>query len=316
MANELLMPQKNNISSKSISSIDRMELLLFRLKTNQLYGINVFKVKEIIPCPELIIMPHSAKQIRGVAHVRGSTISVLDLCIAMDQTQIENIQEKFVIITEYNGKTQGLLVEEVERIITVNWSNVMPPPDGSGRDNFLTAVTQVEDELIEIIDVEKIIHNTSPDRIMLTMEVEDDEKSICSNFHVLIVDDSSTARKQIEKNLAPTGVNITSLDRGEEALKFLRETVEDSNKSIEDIFMLAIVDIEMPGMDGFTLISKIREDAKLANLPVVLHSSLSGVFKDDMIKKVGADYFLPKYNADELAQIVIEKAKSLSQAEE
>lgn len=307
---------KNTSSSSiaSVASIDRMELLLFRLKNKQLYGINVFKVKEIIPCPKLINLPHASKEIRGVAHVRGSTVSVLDLCVAMGEPPIENIYEKFVIITEYNMRTQGLLVEEVERIINVNWSNVMPPPDGSGQENFLTAVTQIEDDLIEIIDVEKIIYNTNPHQVALTEGiVEDEDKNICADFHVLIIDDSSTARLQITKNLEPTGVQITSLGRARDALDYLTSTAEEADKNIENIFMLAIVDIEMPGMDGFTFISKLRENPKLAKLPVVLHSSLSGVFNDNMIEKVGADYFLPKYNADKLAQIVIQKAHELKE---
>lgn len=312
--NLALVQNSKSTDITSVASIDRMELLIFRLKNKQLYGINVFKVKEIIPCPKLINLPHAAHEIRGVAHVRGSTVSVLDLCIAMNEPPIENPYEKFVIITEYNMRTQGLLVEEVERIINVNWSDVMPPPDGSGRENFLTAVTQVENELIEIIDVEKIIYNTNPHQVALTDGiVEEEDKSVCSDYHILIVDDSSTARLQIAKNLEPTGVQVTSLGRASDALEYLTSTADELDKGIEDVFMLAIVDIEMPGMDGFTFINKLRENPKLAKLPVVLHSSLSGIFNDNMVEKVGADYFLPKYNADKLAQIVIEKAHELNE---
>lgn len=315
MSKNIALAQNSKSSSiSSVASIDRMELLLFRLKNKQLYGINVFKVKEIIPCPKLISLPHASKEIRGVAHVRGSTVSVLDLCIAMGEDPIENPYEKFVIITEYNMRTQGLLVEEVERIINVNWEKVMPPPDGSGQENFLTAVTQVEEDLIEIIDVEKIIYNTNPHQNGLSEGiVEEEDKNLCSKYHILIVDDSSTARLQIAKNLEPTGVQVTSLGKATQALEFLNQTAEEASKPIEDIFMLAIVDIEMPGMDGFAFISKLRENPKLAKLPIVLHSSLSGIFNDNMVEKVGADYFLPKYNADKLAQIVIQKAQELSE---
>ena len=134
---------------------NRLELLLFRLAGKQLYGINVFKVKEVLQCPKLTEIPQRNPVVRGIAHVRGNTISVLDMSQAMGNAPLEDVKNGFVIISEYNMTVQGFLVREVERIVNLNWENIHPPPKGAGAGNFLTAVTEVDDKIVEIIDVEK-----------------------------------------------------------------------------------------------------------------------------------------------------------------
>lgn len=297
-----------------IAGGNRMELLLFRLKGKQLYGINVFKVKEIIPCPRLTNLPHHTAEVRGVAHVREGTISIVDLGMAIRQPPMENPREHFVIVTEYNRRTQGFLVREVDRIVNIDWEEVHPPPKGSGKDSFLTAITQMDNQLIEIIDVEKIIASVDPfaqnvSSNLLTEEV----KAIAGNFHILLVDDSSVARNQVERTLTDTGVKFTSLTNGKEALDYLNN-LADEGKNICDEFLMIISDIEMPEMDGYTLTNRIKQDPRLCNLTVLLHSSLSGIFNEAMVKKVGANFFLAKYDADELAKVVISEIKKATSA--
>ena len=103
---------------------NRLELLLFRLTTDQRYGVNVFKVREVLPCPPLTALPKLHPAVRGVAHVRGKTISVIDLNLVIGGPAIENIDERFIIITEYNRSIQGFLVGSVERIININWEKI------------------------------------------------------------------------------------------------------------------------------------------------------------------------------------------------
>ena len=141
---------------------NRLELLLFRLDSSQLYGINVFKVKEVLQCPKLTIMPKSSPVVRGVANIRGGTIPILDLSMATGRRGLDDLKNSFVIITEYNSKIQGFLVQSVERIVNMNWEEIHPPPKGTGREHYLTAVTRVDKQLVEIIDVEKILAEVSP----------------------------------------------------------------------------------------------------------------------------------------------------------
>lgn len=141
---------------------NRLELLLFRLDGNQLYGINVFKVKEVLQCPRLTVMPKSSPVVRGVANIRGGTIPILDLALATGRRGLQDLTNSFAIITEYNTKVQGFLVRSVERIVNMNWEEIHPPPKGAGREHYLTAVTRVDKQLVEIIDVEKVLAEVAP----------------------------------------------------------------------------------------------------------------------------------------------------------
>jgi two-component system chemotaxis response regulator CheV len=289
---------------------NRLELLLFRLDGKQLYGINVFKVKEVLQCPKLTIMPKSNRVVRGVANIRGGTIPILDLAMATGlpgQTQLDNA---FVIITEYNTKVQGFLVHSVERIVNMNWEEIHPPPKGTGRDHYLTAVTRVDNQLVEIIDVEKILAEVAPMSESISVGVIDAEtQHKAVSLRVLTVDDSSVARKQVSRCLETVGVEVTALNDGRQALDYLKQMVAEGKKPEEE-FLMMISDIEMPEMDGYTLTAEIRNDPRMQKLHIILHTSLSGVFNQAMVKKVGADDFLAKFRPDDLAARVIDRIKA------
>jgi two-component system, chemotaxis family, chemotaxis protein CheV len=285
---------------------NRLELLLFRLNGKQVYGINVFKVKEVLQCPKLTTMPHSSPVVRGVAHIRGGTIPILDLGLATGDRPIENISQCFVIITEYNRRIQGFLVKGVERIVNMNWSDIQPPPKGLSNDNYLTAVCQVDKEMVEIIDVEQILSEVAPTRQEITAGiVTSSVQTNAKKHHILIVDDSSVARKQIKRCMEDVGFATTTLCDGREALSYLQNIADDGGDVTKE-FAMIISDIEMPEMDGYTLTTQIRNDSRLSDLFILLHTSLSGVFNEAMVKKVGADGFLAKFQPDELARLAIE----------
>lgn len=176
---------------------NRLELLLFRLDGSQLYGINVFKVKEILPCPRLSNMPKSSSVVCGVANIRGGTIPILDMALATGRRPLADRQNSFVIIAEYNTRVLGFLVRSVERIVNLYWDEIHQPPKGTGREHYLTAVTRVDNVLVEIIDVEKILAETVPSRTQIEQPVSADIQARALSKHVLVVDDSSVARKQI-----------------------------------------------------------------------------------------------------------------------
>ncbi|KTD98920.1 MULTISPECIES: chemotaxis protein CheV [unclassified Pseudoalteromonas] len=286
---------------------NRLELLLFKLRGRQRFGINVFKVREVLQCPPLTSMPKSNTYIRGVAHIRGQTISVIDLSMAVGGRPIDNIQDSFIIIAEYNRSVQGFLVGGVERIVNMNWEKIMPPPSGAGRYSYLTAVTEIENELVEILDVEKILNEICPVNTEVSAEVAesgDIQKDLGERI-VFIADDSAVARNQVKRALEPLGVQTELAKNGKEALVRLKEIAElDCQTDITERVALLISDVEMPEMDGYTLTAEIKADPKLAPLHVILHTSLSGVFNQAMIEKVGADDFIAKFNPDELATAV------------
>lgn len=288
---------------------NRLELLLFRLNGPQLYGINVFKVREVLQCPNLTLLPKSNPIVRGIASVRGRTIPVIDLSLAIGRDEHESLHDGFVIIAEYNMKEQGFLVGAVERIINLNWEEIHPPPKGTGRDHYLTAVTRFDDQLIEVIDVEKILAEVSPAPEEVSGDALTEQLRISAlNKKILIVDDSSVARKQVLRCLQALGVAVIALNDGRSAYEYLKEMLSEGRDPATELLML-ISDIEMPEMDGYTLTAEIRNDARLKDLYILLHSSLSGVFNEVMVKKVGANDFLAKFRPDDLADRVVERIK-------
>ncbi|WP_439859080.1 chemotaxis protein CheV [Pseudomonas sp. MBLB4136] len=290
---------------------NRLELLLFRLNGSQLYGINVFKVKEVLQCPKLTIMPKSSPVVRGVASIRGGTIPILDLSMATGKAPLRSLDNSFVIITEYNTKVQGFLVHSVERIVNMNWEGIHPPPKGTGRDHYLTAVTHLDQQLVEIIDVEKILAEVAPTSEVISEGVLDNQvQAKAMTKRVLTCDDSSVARKQVSRCLQTVGVEVVALNDGRQALDYLKAMVEEG-KNPADEFLMLISDIEMPEMDGYTLTAEIRADPRMQKLHIILHTSLSGVFNQAMVKKVGADDFLAKFRPDDLASRVVERINSV-----
>ena len=288
---------------------NRLELLLFSLGSKQLYGINVFKVKEVLPCPALNAIPKRHPVVRGVAHIRGETISIMDMRQATGSSPQQNLDQCFVIITEYNRSTQGFLVSSVERIVNMNWGDIHPPPVGSGRENYLTAVTDLDGKLVEIIDVEKILAEVSPLPEIVSNEIIEDTSEYTEvHKHVLIIDDSNIARKQIKKVVESLGCQTTVKKNGAEAINFLNQLIEEGKDPYKELLMV-ISDIEMPEMDGYTFTAEVRSNPNLCKLSVVLHTSLSGVFNEAMVKKVGADDFLAKFHPDELALRVNNRIK-------
>lgn len=286
---------------------NRLELLLFRLSGKQLYGINVFKVKEVLQCPRLTNMPKSKSVVRGVAHIRGGTTPILDLGLATGKRALENIDDSFVIITEYNNRIQGFLVDSVDRIVNMNWEDILPPPKGTGHDHYLTAVTKLDDQMVEIIDVEKILAEVSPvNETIREGLITDDARQAAVNNKVLIVDDSRIARKQISRCVEQIGIETVILEDGKEAWDYLLKMLAEG-KSPVDEFAMIISDIEMPEMDGYTLTANIRNQPELKGMHIILHTSLSGVFNKAMVQKVGADDFQAKFHPDELAQKVIDQ---------
>lgn len=283
---------------------NRLELLLFKLNGRQRFGINVFKVKEVLQCPALTALPQRHPVIKGVANIRGQTISIIDLSKAMGSRPTEQTENCFAIISEYNRSVQGFLVNSVERIINVNWESILPPPKGAGRFNYMTAVTEIDGELVEILDVEKILDEISPANTKVNADIVEQISHLDDGHHkpILIADDSSVARRQIQRAMETLGLECIVTENGKLALNKLREMA--AKGAITEQLAMVISDVEMPEMDGYTLTAEIRNDPKLKDLHVILHTSLSGVFNKALVEKVGANNFIAKFHPDELASAV------------
>lgn len=296
---------------------NRLEILMFKLDTGQRFGLNVFKIQEVIQCPPLTVLPHSHPVVRGVANMRGKTIPVLDLSRAIGRRSLGDAAGNFVIITEFNRTVQGFLVKMVDRIVNMNWEQIKPPPKGTGKDSYLTAVTEVDGELIEIIDVEKVLSEVigvseTISSAVLADAADAQEAGAEQPPHVLVADDSMVARNQIRRTLDQLGIESTLVTDGRKALDLLEQWADSEPERLRSLTMV-ISDVEMPEMDGYTLTTRLRTDPRLKDIFVLLHTSLSGVFNNAMVEKVGANQFIAKFKPDLLAAAVVQQVKSKNQ---
>ncbi|MBY8088890.1 chemotaxis protein [Vibrio fluvialis] len=292
--------QRTNLAGQN-----RFEMLLFSLNGHQRFGINVFKVREVIRVPELIEMPGAHPFIKGIAQLRGNPVIVIDLSEATTGKPIRYPEQAFVIVTEYNRHIQGFLVSAVDRIVNLNWSQIQPPPQGAGQSHYLTAVTEIEGKLIQVIDVEKVFSEIIPSEHEIEAETAQQLKGFnTSEIEVLVADDSAVARNQIKRVLDSVNIPSKLLNDGQSALQYLQDFAAKHKGVLSEKIPLVISDIEMPIMDGYTLTSAIKSEPLLKDIHVVLHSSLSGVFNESMVKKVGADQFIAKFHPDELLQAI------------
>ncbi|RRJ82743.1 chemotaxis protein [Aestuariirhabdus litorea] len=285
----------------------RQELLLFQLNGRQPFGINVLKIREIIPYEPLNQIPYSHHAVIGIAKLRGVPLTVIDLSAAVGKAPLKDAVEESasIVITEFNRSIQGFLVRKVDRIASCDWKDILPPPAASGRSSYITGVTRIGEELVEIIDVERVLNEVTPPEDIAggyVRQLDEAHLKALQQKCILVVDDSAMARKQISRTLDTIGVPYYLARDGKEALEKLRSLSQTEGKHVDMI----ISDIEMPEMDGYTLTKEIRKDADLSSSYILLHTSLAGEISSQNASRSGADASLTKFVTDELTEAVIE----------
>lgn len=305
----------------SLAGMNRMELLLFTIRGRQLFGINVFKVREVIRTPEISPVPKADSRIVGVADIRGHTMPMIDLAMALDLEPVDpqKYSESLTIVTEFNSSIQGFLVEDVDRIVHLRWEDILPPPETLQNINYLTGITRAQNQIVEIVDVEKVLVEVSGNRSEISEEYATHNaiKTQGKNFFVLGADDSAVARSQLKNILENLGIAFKIVNNGKRALELLEEWADEADQGdalpVGERVLMVISDIEMPEMDGYTLTTSIRKDDRLKDLYVVLNSSLSGGFNDKLTEKVGANMFISKWHADQLAKIIVARIDAITE---
>ncbi|MDU7559334.1 MAG: chemotaxis protein, partial [Pseudomonas sp.] len=262
---------------------NRLELLMFRLAGRQLFAINVFKVQEVLQLPKLTLMPHRHRHVCGVINLRGKTLPVIDLSQAIGMRPVVPGPDSTIIVTEYNRSIQAFLVGSVDRIVNMNWEAILPPPASAGRHHYLTAISKVDEQLVEIIDVEKVLAEIVPYNAKVSPDkLADPLLERARGREVLLVDDSSVALAQLRETLSQLGIKMHVASDGLKAFNMLKAWA-DSGQVMTDKLLMVFTDAEMPEMDGYRLTTEIRNDPRLRSLYVVLHTSLSGSFNESMV---------------------------------
>ncbi len=304
----------NRIDQRTrLAGHNRLALLLFRLGGRQLFGVNVFKVQEVLRRPPLFQLPGLPSEFAGAADVRGRSIPVLDLGLSIGHPERDPdpaSAPNYLVVTEFNRSVQGFLVSDVERIVNIAVEDIHPPPELGAEASYLTAVTRFQGELIQVIDVESVLADISQARMDAPLAPGMALPADAPPLQVLVVDDSRVARSQIRSVLDQLGVSATLLSDGKQALDHLLQ-IQAAGEDPAERYAMVISDIEMPAMDGYTLTTEIRRHPGLAGLYVLLHASLSGVFNNAMVERVGANAFVAKYSPHELADYVLSRLKQV-----
>jgi two-component system chemotaxis response regulator CheV len=286
---------------------NRLEILMFRLYGRQLFAINVFKVQEVLQLPKLTLMPQRHRCVCGVINLRGQTLPVVDLSQAIGLRPLVPDEKSTIIVTEYNRSVQAFLVGSVDRILNLNWESIQPPPSSAGRQHYLTAITRVDSHIVEIIDVEKVLAEIVPMSTKVSEEkLADPLLEHARGREVLLVDDSNVAISQLRDTMGQLGIKTHVASDGLRGLNMLKKWADDG-EILTDRLLMVFTDAEMPEMDGYRLTTEIRQDPRLRDLYVVLHTSLSGSFNEAMVKKVGCDNFLSKFQPDKLVDVIRER---------
>lgn len=283
---------------------NRVAMLLFRMGDEQLFGINVFKVREVMRRPPMERMPDAVPLIAGSCDYRGQTIPVIDLAVALGYPPLRDEPSAHLMVTEFSRTVQGFLVAEPQRLVHCAGESLATPPPALGFGTRVNAVTRIDGALIAIVDVEHVLASLNA----TTTELSGPMQRI-ARVHdlqprrVMVVDDSLVARNQLVNLFRQMDVECVVARDGREALERLTElATAPDDKSIT----LVVSDIEMPRLDGYALTRAIRETPELRSLKVVLHSSISGIFNEAMVREVNADRFVAKFQPDVLAQAVLD----------
>lgn len=296
-----------------IAGTNKLEALTFSLGVNpangreEIFGINVFKVKEVIKAPPITSAPNMPPAVKGLVSLRGQLIPVVDLGAYAGFTPADE-ENAILILTEYNRNTQGFLVRSVDTIIRISWEDMKVPPPMINGDagGLVTAVTTLPNgRLALMLDVERVLselHPASPESEMVFQMI--DKVEMPEEGIVFFCDDSAIARKQIQRTLESCAIPYRSAINGLDAWNAIQKIVDakDSESGKRMKIKLILTDIEMPEMDGYALTKLLKADPRTKHIPVLMHSSLSSNQNQALGISVGAEYYIPKFQPEELAK--------------
>lgn len=285
------------------SGTNELEIVEFEVGSNK-FGINVIKVKEIIQPIPVTFIPHAHPFVEGIIQLRGEVLPVVDMKRVLGLTHLENSAQHKYIVAEFNKQRVVFHVDNVSMIHRISWEHIEKPSEmyQNGTSQVIGVIKR-EDSMLLLLDFERIILEINPETGINVESVKKLGKRNRSEKRILIAEDSPLLRKLLNDTMNEAGyMNLEFFENGKDAYTFLEETAK--TRQIEDVVQLVVTDIEMPQMDGHHLTKKIKENADLAKLPVVIFSSL---ITDDLKHKgerVGANAQISKPEIAELIQMV------------
>lgn len=300
----------------NLAGTNKFELLLFSLgkdavsNRSELFGINVFKIREIVAMPAITAVAGSPAHMLGIINLRGQVITVYDLPGVVNRVPETGLN--IMLVTEFARTTQAFAVESVEDIVRLDWGQVLSA-EANSAGGMVTSIARLDGDidgsrLVQVLDVETILRGlTASDQLDVNPATIGPKITLKPGTILLAADDSVVARSMIEQGLTAMGVPFVMTKSGKEAwdqLNAIASLAEAEGHLVQDKVALVLTDLEMPEMDGFTLTRNIKQDKRFRGIPVVIHSSLTGTANEDHVKNVGADAYVAKFVAEELAATI------------
>lgn len=283
---------------------NEIEIMEFTISNNT-FGINVAKVKEILMDSPIKPMPHSHPSVEGVFKPRDVLLTVINLPHYLGLANDEVKERGLFIVTSFNKMSVAFRVDAVVGINRISWSSIEKPDRTiyGGSEGVATGIANYDDRLITILDFEKIVSDISPESGIQVSSIEKMGTRDTNNLPIVVVEDSTLLAKMILECLTLAGfTNILEFNNGEEAWEYL--TGIEDKAHIKNHVACVITDIEMPRMDGHRLTKLIKNDDKLKTIPVIIFSSL---INDEMKIKgehLGANAQLSKPDIGRLISVL------------
>lgn len=289
-------------SRTSLAGSNKMEILLFSLGTKEIFGINVFKVREVTHTPAITKTPNVPAGVEGMISLRGNIIPVISLKKHLG-IRPGAAPEGTMIVTEYNQRIQSFLVDDVDRIVRVDWDQVRTPDTIlSSNSPWITAITRLPDgRLVSILHVEQVLTAVIGETPIPEMQ----PVATRAGELLFMVDDSAVARREIVAVLDQLTVKYQQATNGREAwekLQALAGRAHAAGRPLKETIRVILTDAEMPLMDGYVLTRRIKDDPRFDGIPVVMHSSLSSEANRHMGQQAGVDAYVAKFDPIVLAE--------------
>lgn len=309
------MKGQGDVLKVGTNEMELVDFRIFKREGNEIYegiyGVNVAKVREIIRFPKLTELPGTPDFIEGIFDLRGVVIPVVNLAKWMGVDAPEEMaRESRVIITEFNNILIGFVVHEAKRIRRINWKDIEPASfmsSSGGLDGSkITGVTRIEDDaVLLILDLEGVVQELGLYQPS-SGKLEDGKYRFSG--HVLLLDDSATARRIIKEALEQMGFDVIEATDGQQGLKILEDLYRAYGTNLSSKLRLIASDIEMPLMDGFHFAANVKSDERFKMIPIVFNSSISDHFSEIRGKEAGGEAYLVKFDSnlfyDEVARVV------------
>lgn len=275
------------------SGTNELEVLEFTVGNNH-YGINVAKIKEIVQFNPVTPVPNSHPCVEGIFMPRDLMITVVDLAKVIKAQPSPDMSKDMFIITNFNQLNVAFHVHTVVGIHRVSWADIIKPDStiSTADSGIATGIVKINNQLIVILDFERIVSDISPETGLKVSEIEGLENRKRNNSHIVIAEDSPLLIKLISDSLVKSGYsNLTLCNNGQEAWEYLNKVKRgEAPKDVKCI----ITDIEMPLMDGHRLTKLVKTDNDLKSIPIVIFSSLINEQMRAKGESLGADVQLSK----------------------